>query len=252
MNRATCWSVTINNPTAADEEAINLARQKGWKVEGQLEKGASGTPHFQLMVRTPQVRFAAVRKQFPGAHVEPARNPAALLRYVGKEVTREGDLPTPQTAYPSLSKFWELLAAELDERSCIDWDYLVNPTDERPSSIWWREAPAAYRRDPLKALDDITASLIERGFHVESMAVNPQVRSAWRLFHAAILVRTFADKDRQTDSLVQNDAEEIAVVNIPYADDDSRTQAARGILGQVNGDQAQVDPTPPRSCGGSD
>lgn len=32
--RASCWSLTINNPTAADEEQINLARQRGWKVEG--------------------------------------------------------------------------------------------------------------------------------------------------------------------------------------------------------------------------
>jgi hypothetical protein len=56
--KATNWSVTINNPTKSDDEYIALARQKGWKVEGQLEMGDSGTQHFQLLVTTKgQQRF---------------------------------------------------------------------------------------------------------------------------------------------------------------------------------------------------
>lgn len=93
QTRATCWSLTINNPTKSDEEWIQQARQKGWQVEGQLEKGKEGTEHYQLMVKTPQVRFSAVKKQFPRAHIEIARNPAALAQYVAKEETREADLP---------------------------------------------------------------------------------------------------------------------------------------------------------------
>lgn len=45
-DRATAWSVTINNPNESDEEAINLARQKGWTVQGQKEVGDEGTPHY--------------------------------------------------------------------------------------------------------------------------------------------------------------------------------------------------------------
>ena len=66
--RSTCWSVTINNPTADDEECIALARQVNWTVEGQLEKGVEGTLHCQLMVKTPQVRFSALKKMFPSAY----------------------------------------------------------------------------------------------------------------------------------------------------------------------------------------
>lgn len=87
-DRGTCWSLTINNPTQDDEDAIHIARQKGWKVEGQKERGEQGTEHYQLMLRTPQVRFSAVKKQFPRAHIELARNPSALATYVSKEETR--------------------------------------------------------------------------------------------------------------------------------------------------------------------
>ena len=62
-DRATCWSITINNPLPADDENIARAKQRsGWKVEGQLEKGENGTPHYQLMVKTPQIRFDPLRK----------------------------------------------------------------------------------------------------------------------------------------------------------------------------------------------
>lgn len=77
-DRATAWSLTINNPTEADEENIQHARQKGWKVIGQLEQGENGTKHYQLLVKTPRIRFGGVKKEFPRAHVEVARNVAAL------------------------------------------------------------------------------------------------------------------------------------------------------------------------------
>lgn len=43
--RHSTWSVTINNPTQSDEDAIHQARQRGWSVEGQKEVGEQGTPH---------------------------------------------------------------------------------------------------------------------------------------------------------------------------------------------------------------
>ena len=87
QQRASVWSVTINNPTQTDEYNISEARQKGWKVEGQLERGEQGTEHYQLILRTPQVRFSAVKQVFPRAHIEVARNVGALTAYVHKEDT---------------------------------------------------------------------------------------------------------------------------------------------------------------------
>jgi len=183
--RATCWSVTINNPTPADEEAINLARQKGWKVEGQLEKGDGGTLHYQLAVKTPQVRFSAVKSQFPRAHIEVARNVAALTQYVVKEDTRQQSLQSSQEMYPSLSVYWELVTTYID----AEYPYLT--LNNEPYT--------------LAMLDKATGYLIAKGYHVESIAVNPQVRASWKRFAEFLAQRSrdayAARQDRQTASV---------------------------------------------------
>ena len=177
MDRGTNWSITINNPTPQDEEYIALARQKGWKVEGQLEQGAEGTPHYQLLVKTPQSRFSALKKAFPRAHIELARNVKALETYVKKDETRIGELPTSSEKYPSLSKFWELICdriKDVNEYGC----QFANP------------------RRHLEQLDDAVRLLIEEGYHVESLAVNPSTRSIWNQFSFSIQKRT--ETERQT------------------------------------------------------
>lgn len=195
--RATCWSVTINNPTFEDEEAIAIARQMKWKVEGQLEKGKEGTLHYQLLVRTPQVRFSALKKQFPRAHIEVARNTVALENYVNKEDTRESALPTSQEMYPSLSKFWTLVVNEIDAYN--------------------RTADMSYDTHiplTLAGLDYATERLIYKGYHVESTSVNPQVRASWNKFASAIAARARASQtDRQTDTDIQQD--NVLSISIP-------------------------------------
>lgn len=184
-DRATAWSLTINNPVAADEEQIAAARQKGWKVEGQLEKGESGTTHYQLLLRTPQVRFAAVKKQFPRAHIEIARNVVALASYVTKEETRVGSLRTSQEQYPSLSKLWDLIYDELS----TEWSGPAEDEIDRRRIITDKQRLAIF--------DDVCLTLIHKGYHIETMAVNPQIRSCFAKFAPALLARSLADK--QTD-----------------------------------------------------
>jgi len=197
--RASNWSVTINNPIAADEENINLARQKGWNVEGQLEKGANGTPHYQLAVRTPQVRFTAVRKAFPRAHVEVARNVTALLKYVHKDETKEGELREQSDKYPSLSKLWDLVANYWLSSSVPPTaaDDLLDET-LYPSGLY-----------SLTYFDRAIRDLICKGYHVETMGVNPQMRSAWKLYARQLVFRSYVDNVRQTDENA------VEVVNIP-------------------------------------
>lgn len=195
--RATCWSVTINNPTPEDEESIARSRQSGWKVEGQLEKGDGGTLHYQLSVKTPQVRFSALKKAFPRAHIEVARNAAALDKYVVKEDTRQAALPESQAMYPSLSQYWTLIVQELD--------------------VLYPHGPPVGFSDPLVLLDRMTDRLITYGYHVEGMAVNPQVRSAWKRFSGSIAMRVHTALSlvsRQTDTvlLLENN---ILSVDIP-------------------------------------
>lgn len=182
-DRATAWSLTINNPTPADEENMNVVRQKGWKVEGQLEKGEGGTSHYQLFLRTPQVRFSAVKKAFPRAHIEVARNPAALQQYVHKEETREGELNNQSEFYPSLAKFWHLV---------YDYFNVCEKYGLDKSENGFKLFDGRDINDPdvrLNMLDEATESLIKRGYHVESIAINPSTRSAARRYLVAIFMR---------------------------------------------------------------
>lgn len=187
------WSVTINNPTDVDEEHMNLARQKGWKVEGQLEKGENGTPHYQLLVSTGQVRFSAVKKMFPRAHIEPARNVAALREYVKKEQTREGELPTQQDSYPSMDKTWTLLYEQFLVAGVIN---RYPPTTWTPKgNVRWNHTAS---NDPLYELDMAAGVLIADGYRVESILANPQNRTAFKKWSEDILTRIYREKLSQT------------------------------------------------------
>jgi len=189
-DRATAWSVTINNPTPTDVEQIALARQKGWTVEGQMEKGSEGTWHYQLLVKTPQTRFSTMKKQFPRAHIEVARNVAALAQYVTKEDTRQGSLPTDQEKYPSFSKYMFLVAQEI--------------ADMYASSVTDPEEYPNIKGSPLDHLDEATRTLIRQGYIVGSIAVNPSTRSQWKLFHKELYhaaIKYAPQTDRQTDSV---------------------------------------------------
>lgn len=207
-DRATAWSVTINNPVSADEENIALARQKGWKVEGQLEKGENGTPHYQLLVKTPQVRFSALKKAFPRAHIEQARNVTALEKYVHKEETREGTLQTDQEKYPSMTKLWDLMYEYFLSCNYIDcsWD-----------GEWFKKTTGNQK--PLQLFDEAINHLIRKGYFVESMGVNPQVRGCFDRYWSSILFRCEGRRqtDRQTD-------EKINEVNIITTEDAIREE----------------------------
>lgn len=183
--RAACWSVTINNPTEEDEDRIALARQQGWKVDGQLEVGEEGTQHYQLVVRTPQVRFSQVKKAFPRAHIEIARNPSALAKYCDKADTRVAKLATATEMYPSLTKYWQLLSKEIDAIN----PYIFRVWDE---VVEWDSRKAGRAMPtPLEAMKLGTRALIVKGYHVESIASNPLTKSMWKDYHRELMYRAW-------------------------------------------------------------
>jgi len=205
QTRSTSWSLTINNPTDEDREQINIARQKGWKIEGQTEKGAeNGVIHYQMMLTTPQVRFSAVKKIFTRAHIEPARNVPALLQYVHKEETKVGDLPSQSARYPSLTKFWDLVY-----QYCLDDCRLDCSSPEHPQ--WYI---AKGQQDPLAVLDAAADMLIRQGYFVETLAVNPQTRSAFQKFSLAIFRRAYVDRQTDRQHQLELDAVDVPRYNI--------------------------------------
>jgi hypothetical protein len=193
-DRATCWSVTINNPTESDKDNVGLAKQRaGWKVDGQEEQGENGTVHYQMIVKTPQTRFSTIKKAFPRAHIEIARDPKALEKYVHKSDTKIGELPNDDRFPTSVTKLWELFAIEIDEfypkGQYVDWD-----GDEF-----------------LIQFDKVIGYLILKGYHVESFGVNPQIRSSIKKFGYQILMRTQEyirrqKTDRQTELISDIDS----------------------------------------------
>ena len=182
MERATTWSITINNPTKEDEEGIIRLRRMPWFIEfkSQLEQGEEGTPHIQGMLRTSQQRFSAIKKALPRAHIEVARNVKALSNYVEKDDTRLEKREEVSRDIPTLFEYQDRVAFELTEKAVED--------------IWERYYERKEIRSPgecaLEAVDAIVARHIaEGGRGLEFIAINPMWRSSWKKFWRSIIQR---------------------------------------------------------------
>lgn len=68
----TKWVFTLNNPTEQDkQDVLSLCYQY---LVFQLERGASGTPHYQgIVVLDKKQRLSTLKKSVPRAHFEPMR-----------------------------------------------------------------------------------------------------------------------------------------------------------------------------------
>lgn len=181
--RSGCWSITINNPQEGELEGLELP--PGWKLQGQMEVGKEGTPHYQGMLTTPQVRFSAVKKVLVRAHIEPARNRSALQKYVHKEDTRSSEVAVVESKIPTLFDYQKVVADEWDEE---EWHRFSK--DVVPEKI--DDIAMLY-------LDRIVAAHIEQGVRgIEFIAINPMWRSSWKKFWRSIIKRNAAQSQVQT------------------------------------------------------
>lgn len=84
MSRATRWCFTLNNYTSDEHESI-IALETKYKVIGK-EVGKEGTPHLQGYLEFGKaMRFNAMNKLLPRAHLEPAIKPQQAAEYCKKE-----------------------------------------------------------------------------------------------------------------------------------------------------------------------
>lgn len=91
--RGRCWALTINN--YVDDDIVKLeSLEKQYKDSvWQSEIGESGTKHLQIGLYFKNAKtFEQVKKHFPKAHIERARNWAALKKYCNKEDTFDGKI----------------------------------------------------------------------------------------------------------------------------------------------------------------
>lgn len=205
-DKSCCWSITINNPDEADKIAWAALKNYSWfrSQDGQMEKGQEGTPHFQGILHTTSIRFACIKKVLPRAHIEKAKNPKGLERYVVKEETRLGDGTfAPKTQVASQSD----LQTEIYESVINRWNVMREGNPDLTLDVFLKMMVVRY---PLKKghtfadiiFDASVNSLIEKGFYgIEFVAANPQVRLAFTKYFSAIVIRTHnAQTNRRTTS----------------------------------------------------
>jgi len=161
------------------------------EVSGQVEKGQEGTVHIQGMLKTQSVRFAQVKKALPRAHIEAAKNPAGLAKYVVKPETRVSSIPTVRTATQSdiQRQVYNQVIADcyrleqnrygeaFDILKCDD-NYLLNKYTQHIRMYWESYVDTAVR------------ILIRQGYYgIEFVMSNPQVRTAFRKYLVEICYR---------------------------------------------------------------
>lgn len=179
QDRSSRWSVTVNLKTVSRDtadECIARARQAGWTVLGQLEEGEQGTSHYQLAVQTPQVRFSAVKKMFPTAHIEVAKDWHALVQYCQKDETRVEPL-AKQVSNPFLT--WKTVRDKFFEWYSAEYDTQLQVSEEERLKYW----------------DTFIGLSIREGMEVDVIGVNPQYRSCILRYWNSYIHR---QTDRQT------------------------------------------------------
>ncbi|AYP28961.1 MAG: replication-associated protein [Cressdnaviricota sp.] len=180
--RGTNWSVTINNPMPADMDFGWVAEHPGWSIEGQMEVGKEGTPHYQGLLRTPnKPSFSTVHKLLPRAHLETARNVKHLEAYVHKDETRVAQVDTVSSKIPTLFAYQTLVAQRLsmDNIGKCMRDMKIAATSKAQADYVME-----YHVDRL-VNEDIRAGV--RG--IEYIAINPMWIASWRKFWRSIIIR---------------------------------------------------------------
>jgi len=208
-DRSTCWSLT--EQVASREDAAVFMNQPvppGWKLRGQLEEAPqTGQLHLQLMLETPRIRFGTVKKQFPRAHIEVARDKLALTTYVNKPDTRVAKVDQPPT--PTIWEFnrmvadrintnelslYILAARNIDKTKHPDTMYVDGEWLVCTDSIWKSIRPA----EMLEYIDITIATFISEGVRgAEYMGVNPMFRAAWKTYGKALIERACREKGAQ-------------------------------------------------------
>jgi len=174
--RAGCWSLTINNPTT-EELCFDRVKANGWFLKGQLERGKEGTEHYQGCLITPQKpAFSTVKKVFPRAHIEVARQRDQLMKYVEKTDTRIAEVPTVGSVIPTLWEYQPQVAQELDAE-LIQADIIENIDKDEGDIV-------------IKHVNRVVKRHIEQGMRgVEFIAINPMWICSWKRFWRSIIKR---------------------------------------------------------------
>ena len=91
-SRGRHWLLTYNNPVKTADELLMFFNGNSWKYVFQLERGVSGTEHFQMYIRTERITMRELVNVFVTygihPHIEMARRWKQAMLYCCKEESR--------------------------------------------------------------------------------------------------------------------------------------------------------------------
>ena len=159
--RNSYWSLTLFN------DEWKKFQHPTWTLEGQEELcPETGKLHYQGMLHTGQVRWSAVKKVFPQAHIEPARDPVALQKYVHKTATR-----APSAKASRVMNRDKFFADVFEFAYDTDADHLEEDVKADKNCTF---------------LMEIVENMLDSGgdWSYSYMAINPQTKQLWQRFRS--------------------------------------------------------------------
>lgn len=193
--KASCWSITINNPSADDHAQWESMKSLPWvkQVGGQLEEGEEGTPHIQGMVVTEYGRFfEKLKAVLPRAHIEIAKNKFALATYVTKDETRIRSLASyerKETKVATQQDIQNELVFQVKVLAPVKYPERYAASDH-DIQVFMDRHGWIVKQDADWWIDQSVTALIRRGyFGVEFVMSNNQIRSAFKRYLDSIIIR---------------------------------------------------------------
>lgn len=184
--RASCWSVTINNPTEDDRKRLGEPPDWVKEVHYQDEVGQEGTLHIQGCLVTAQCRFSKIKSYLPRAHIEVARSKEALLKYVKKTDTAvEGTQKIVEGSYVTMHKALMMIAEKHRDDFGI-W-FMESDRSDRDVEEW-------KRKEFWQIVNEI---LVDRP-EIVSILTDARLERAW-LKTRGVWITLLDRQDRQTE-----------------------------------------------------
>lgn len=161
----------------------------GWNTEKCPE---TGREHYQGYLRTKQqVRLSQLKKQFPGVHLEPARNWEATKKYAGKLETRvPGTEPVSEVSeIPDIYGYTIAVAKQMPSRK--ELEQMLDERQEQCRRHKIAGCPPDFASLHCESINQLMEYMVELvvkqdilngKFYAGHIAVNPQWVSLWRKF----------------------------------------------------------------------
>lgn len=188
------------------------------EAHGQIEVGEEGTPHIQGYIRTESVRFSQIKRLFPRAHIEVAKNAIAAKQYCQKADTRQeklvaSDINTSihRAVYEEAIHWFRYNRQGPRE---MNWIRALDVVLEPKHAVIAMLAHARDLHESIieKIYDEAICKMIISGVkHIEFIAVNNLTRSAFKKYFYALITREHAtvQESKRIQAELQEASEEI-------------------------------------------